>query len=145
LDDRQKFAILVAAARNAWLVCFDDRSHLPDDLADAACPLATGGGLGGREPYSDHDEAVFDATRPLIFNAIPDLGAARPDFLDRALIVEFSDIKPELRRDERQFWRDFERARPQIDGTLLDAVVAGLRNLPSISLERLPRMADFAM
>ncbi len=35
---------LVAAARNSWLVCFDNLSHLPQDLADAACRLATGGG-----------------------------------------------------------------------------------------------------
>ena len=136
---------LVAAARNAWLVCFDNLSHLPNDLADAACRLATGGGFGGRELYSDHDEAVFDATRPLVFNAIPDLGAARPDFLDRALIVEFNDIKPEQRRDERQFWLEFECARPSILGALLDAVVIGLRQLPAISLARLPRMADFAI
>ena len=135
---------LVAAARNAWLVCFDNLSHLPNDLADAACRLATGGGFGGRELYSDHDEAVFDATRPLVFNAIPDLGAARPDFLDRALIIEFNDIKPELRRDEKQFWRNFEAARPRILGTLLDAVSAGLRNLPHVRLDRPPRMADFA-
>jgi hypothetical protein len=135
---------LVAAARNSWLVCFDNLSHLPNDLADAACRLATGGGFGGRELYSDHDEAVFDATRPLVFNAIPDLGTARPDFLDRVLIVEFNDIKPERRRDERQFWLEFEKARPRILGALLDAVVLGLRNLPNVSLERLPRMADFA-
>ena len=135
---------LVAAARNAWLVCFDNLSHLPNDLADAACRLATGGGFGGRELYSDHDEAVFDATRPLVLNAIPDLGAARPDFLDRALIVEFNDIKPEQRRDERQFWIGFEKACPRILGALLDAVVIGLGNLPNVSLKRLPRMADFA-
>jgi hypothetical protein len=135
---------LVAAARNSWLVCFDNLSHLPQDLADAACRLATGGGFGGRELYSDYDEAVFDATRPLVFNAIPDLGASRPDFLDRALIIEFNDIKPELRRDERQFWREFEAARPSILGALLDAVVVGLRKLPALALGNLPRMADFA-
>lgn len=60
------------------IVCFDNLSNLPDDLADAACRLATGGGFGGRELYSDYDAAVFDATRPLVFNSIPDLGAARP-------------------------------------------------------------------
>src|SRR5262249_15603066 len=95
---------LTAAARNSWLVCFDNLSRLPEDLADAACRLATGGGFGGRQLYSDHDEAIFDATRPLMFNAIPDLGAARPDFLDRALMIEFSGIKPEVMRDEEQFW-----------------------------------------
>jgi hypothetical protein len=120
-------------------------SHLPDELADAACRLATGGGFGGRELYSDHDEAIFDATRPLVLNAIPDLGSARPDFLDRALIVEFLDIKPEVRRDEAQFWREFEQARPRILGALLDAVTAGLRNLPNVRLSQLPRMADFAI
>ncbi len=107
---------LTAAARNSWIVCFDNLSHLPEELADAACRLATGGGFGGRELYSDHDEAIFDATRPMVFNAIPDLGAARPDFLDRALIVEFLDMKPEMRRDEAQFWREFEEVRPGILG-----------------------------
>jgi hypothetical protein len=107
--------------------------------------LATGGGFGGRELYSDHDEAIFDATRPLVLNAIPDLGTARPDFLDRALIVEFLDIKPEMRRDEGRFWREFEGARPRILGALLDAVVAGLGCLPAVSLDKLPRMADFAI
>ena len=57
----------------------------------------------------------------MVFNAIPDLGAARPDFLDRAVIVEFLDMKPEMRRDEAQFWREFEEARPRILGALLDA------------------------
>src|SRR5271155_3804411 len=136
---------LTAAARNSWIVCFDNLSHLPEDLADAACRLATGGGFGGRELYSDHEEAIFEATRPMVFNAIPDLGAARPDFLDRALIVEFLDMKPELRRDEAKFWREFDELRPRILGALLDAVVAGLGNLPSVALDQLPRMADFAI
>jgi hypothetical protein len=136
---------LTAAARNSWIVCFDNLSHLSDELADAACRLATGGGFGGRELYSDHDEAVFDATRPLLFNAIPDLGTARPDFLDRALIVDFLDIKPEMRRDEGRFWREFDEARPRILGALLDAVVAGLGNLAAVRLDQLPRMADFAV
>src|SRR5277367_4957087 len=136
---------LIAAARNSWLVCFDNLSHLPEELADAACRLATGGGFGGRELYSDHDEAIFDATRPMVFNAIPDLGAARPDFLDRAVIVEFLDMKPQIRRDEAQFWREFEEVRPRILGALLDAACTGLRNLPNVRLDQPPRMADFAL
>src|SRR5271168_913052 len=136
---------LIAAARNSWIVCFDNLSHLPEELADAACRLATGGGFGGRELYSDHDEAIFDATRPIVFNAIPDLGAARPDFLDRAVIVEFLDMKSDLRRDEAQFWREFEEVRPRVLGALLDAATAGLRNLPNVKLDQPPRMADFAI
>jgi hypothetical protein len=136
---------LSAAARNSWLVCFDNLSRLPEDLADAACRLATGGGFGGRQLYSDHDEAIFDATRPLVFNAIPDLDTSRPDFLDRALIVEFLNIEPEIRRDEAQFWCELSERQPRILGTLLDAAVAGLRNLPQVKLDRSPRLADFAL
>jgi hypothetical protein len=136
---------LTAAARNSWLVCFDNLSRLPEELADAACRLATGGGFGGRQLYSDHDGAIFDATRPLVFNAIPDLGTARPDFLDRALIVEFLSITPEMRRDEAQFWRRFSERQPRILGALLDAAMAGIRNLPQVKLERPPRLADFAL
>jgi len=136
---------LTAAARNSWIVCFDNLSHLPEELADAACRLATGSGFAGRELYSDHDEAIFDATRPIVFNAIPDLGAARPDFLDRALIVEFLDMKPELRRDEAQFWREFQEVRPRILGALLDAAAGGLRSLHDVRLDEPPRMADFAL
>jgi hypothetical protein len=136
---------LIAAARNSWILSFDNLSRLPEELADAACRLATGGGFGGRQLYSDHDQAIFDATRPLVFNAIPDLGAARPDFLDRAVIVEFFDIAADTRRNEAEFWREFELTRPRILGALLDVVVAGLRKLPYVSLEQLPRMADFAI
>jgi hypothetical protein len=136
---------LTAAARNSWLVCFDNLSRLPEDLADAACRLATGGGFGGRQLYSDHDEAIFDATRPLVFNAIPELGTARPDFLDRVLIVEFLSMPPEMRRDEARYWSEFSELQPCILGALLDATVAGLRNLPHVKLERPPRLADFAL
>ena len=137
---------LTAAARNSWLVCFDNLSRLPEDLADAACRLATGGGFGGRQLYSDHDEAIFDATRPLVFNAIPELGTARPDFLDRALIVEFLSITPEIRRDEAQFWTRILRATtarfwvPCSTRRWRDSGIS--RGSSSISP---PRLADFAL
>jgi hypothetical protein len=50
-----------------------------------------------------------------------------------------------MRRDEGQFWREFEQARLRIFGALLDAISAGLRNLPNVRLDELPRMADFAI
>jgi putative DNA primase/helicase len=118
---------------------------LPDELADAACRLTTGGGFGGWQLYSDHDQAVFDAIRPPVFNAIPDLGAAQPDFLDRTLMVELSELQPGRRCDEARFWREFDGARGRILGGLLDAAVVGLRNLPALGIGHPPRMADFAI
>jgi len=54
-------------------------------------------------------------------------------------------MKPELRRDEAKFWREFEEVRPRILGALLDAVAAGLRNLLNVRIDKPPRMADFAI
>lgn len=50
-----------------------------------------------------------------------------------------------MRRDETRFWCEFEQVQPRILGALLDTVVAGLGNLPYVTLDRLPRMADFAV
>jgi len=42
-------------------------------------------------------------------------------------------------------WREFELARPHILGALLDAAAHGLHMLPQVRLQRLSRMADFAL
>jgi hypothetical protein len=136
---------LIAAARNTFFVAFDNLSYLPEELADAICRLATGGGFGGRELYTNSDEALFEATRPVLLNAIPDLGAARSDFLDRSIILELPTIEPNNRRDEETFWKEFAVARPRILGGFLEAVALGLKRRPTISLPKLPRMADFAL
>jgi hypothetical protein len=48
-------------------------------------------------------------------------------------------------RPEAELWAAFESERPRILGVLLDAVVQGLKRLPETRLEKLPRMADFAL
>jgi hypothetical protein len=52
-------------------------------------------------------------------------------------------IAERQRRPENSLWRKFEFARPL--GALLDAAVHGLQMLPQMRLNRLPRMADFAL
>ena len=87
---------------------------------------------------------MLDAQRPIIINGISDL-AARPDLGDRAIAITLPAIPEDKRRVEREFIAEFEKARPAILGALLDAVSSALRNLPTTRLERLPRMADFAL
>jgi hypothetical protein len=64
---------------------------------------------------------------------------------DRAAFLTLEPIPEERRRPEQELWAAFEAERPRILGALLDAVVEGLRRLPETRLERLPRMADFAL
>jgi hypothetical protein len=134
---------LIIAARNGQVIALDNLSALPNWLSDGICRVATGGGLGKRELYSDLDEVIVDVQRPVILNGIDEL-ASRGDLLDRALIHTLPRIGERERRDERSFWRAFEAARPMLLGALLDAAVTGLARLDSVRLAQLPRMADFA-
>ena len=135
---------LMIAATNSHVVALDNLSHLPPWLSDALCRLSTGGGFVTRELWTDAEQVFFDAQRPVILTGIVEL-ATRADLLDRALILYLPPIAAGMRRPEADLQRDFEAARPRILGALFDAVVAGLRELPSTSLQELPRMADFAL
>ena len=135
---------LIIAATNSWCVAFDNISTLPPWCSDALCRLSTGGGFSARELYTDAEEVLFDATRPVILNGITDV-ATRPDLLDRALVVTLPPIAEEERKPETLLWREFEEDRPAILGVLFDAVSVALRTVRHVRLERLPRMADFAV
>ena len=135
---------LMIAARNGWVIALDNLSHLDPWLSDCLCRLSTGGGFSTRELYSDHDEVLFDAQRPVVLNGIEEL-ATRGDLLDRALIVYLPRISEEQRASEAELNERLESTRPQILGALLDVVVKALQALPSVQLSRLPRLADFAV
>lgn len=135
---------LMIAAKNSWIVAFDNLSHLPIWLSDDVCRLATGGGFATRELYSDQDEVIFEVTRPVILSSIEEL-VVRGDLVDRAIILTLPQLPKKFRRTEKKLWADFNAVHPRILGSLLDAVAMALRNEPNVNLTDLPRMADFAI
>ena len=135
---------LIIAANNGHVVSFDNLSGLRDWQSDGLARLSTGAGFGTRELYSDAEETLFWAARPIILNGITDL-AVRSDLLDRSLLVTLPRIADDRRRTTERFWREFEAAAPAILGALLDAVSASLGGHRTVTLKRLPRMADFAV
>ena len=137
-EDRDLFI----AAQNAYVVAFGNVSQIPDWLSDSLCSLATGGGFATRQLYTDSDEILFDAMRPVVLNGI-EFGT-RSDLADRLIFLKLPRIPERARRSEEEFWAGFDEERPAILGALLDVVVQGLKALPDVKLERLPRMADFA-
>jgi hypothetical protein len=134
---------LAIAARNGWVVALDNVSSLSVWLSDAICRLATGGGFATRELYSNQEEVIFAAQRPVIINGIEEV-ATRGDLIDRALILYLPPVADERRRDEETLGAELDQARPLILGALLDAVSTALARVEAVRLERAPRMADFA-
>ena len=135
---------LMIAARNSWLLAFDNLSWLPRWLSDALCRLSTGGGFSTRQLYTDLDETLIDVQQPVLFNGIAGV-AVRGDLLDRTISLELPAIPNTQRKPERQFWEDFAKVQPRIIGVLLDAVSRVLRDRDHVQLDDLPRLADFAL
>ncbi len=132
---------LMISAVNGWVLAFDNVSGVPVWLSDAFCRLATGGGFSTRELYTDSEETIFKAKRPIILNGIDDM-ASRGDLIARTILLTLFPIKETI--DEDKFWGRFERARPKIFGALLDILSKVLSILPTLEVSNLPRMADFA-
>ena len=134
---------LFIAANSAYVLGFDNLSNMRVWISDALCRLATGGGFATRTLYTDEDEMLFNAMRPIMMNGIENV-APRGDLIDRALVLTLEPIPDNERKTAKEVQAAFDAAAPRILGTLLDMMAHGLRRLPDTKLDSQPRMADFA-
>lgn len=133
--------IYVSAANNHQ-ASFENMSNLSGKMQDALCTLSTGGGFSARKLYSDSDESVIEVKRPVIINGISPV-ATRPDLIDRVIHIDLPKIKN--RKTEDNLEKEFDKDLPYILGGLLTILSKSVEVLPGISIENLPRMADFAL
>jgi hypothetical protein len=130
---------LMIAAMNGWVLNYDNLSFMPDWLSDDFCRLSTGGSITTRALYTDSDEAILRAKRPVIVNGIGDI-VGRADLLDRAITVTLPTLA--TKRPERELRAEFDAALPSLLGALLAYISGGLRELKNIPAIGEFRMAD---
>lgn len=138
-DERDLFI----TAKNAHVIAYDNISVISPWLSDGLCVLSTGGAFTTRTLFSDDEETVLEAARPVIINGIDDL-LARADLADRALTIMVQPIDERSRMTELELWTSYAEARPQLLGALLTALAGALERLPTTTLTSSPRLADFA-
>ena len=127
-----------------YMPAFDNMSRLNQEQSDMLCCAATGGGISKRKLYTDDGEVILDFLRPVVLNGITQV-ATKPDLLDRSVLFELERVPEEQRMPEREFWRNFEAARPAILGGMFDILAKAMSICPLVKLKKLPRMADFAL
>ena len=132
----------VIAARNRHVLAYDNLSGLPTWFSDTLCRLSTGEGYATRALYTDDEEVVMEASRPVILTGIEN-PSVRGDLTERSITIRLAPIADADRRTESELMAAFEEAVPVIFGALLDGLAEGLRRYGTVRLERLPRMADF--
>jgi hypothetical protein len=133
----------VTAASGSWVVALDNLSGIPDWLSDALCRAATGDANIKRQLYTDSGLSVIKFRRCGIVNGI-DLGGLNGDLAYRLALADLERINDTDRRDETELEAGWQAARPAILGALLDLAAQVHHRLPTIKVERSPRMADFA-
>jgi hypothetical protein len=140
---QRDYAQLIQAIAHHYFVPFDNLSDLPAWASDILAIACTGGGLAKRQLYTDEDDIVLSVRRCIGINAI-NLLISRADLMDRSILLHLERISPSKRRDETEFWDDFEKQKAGILGGIFDTVARAMQIYPSINLKLLPRMADFA-
>ncbi len=133
----------VQQLQHNWVCLYDNISNLPLWLSDLLCRASTGEGFAKRELYSDEGDVIFQYKRCCGVNGIAVQAGKRPDFLDRSVILRLDRIPDENRRTEAELNATFNHQLPIILGACFDALCCAIKTYPTISLPRLPRMADF--
>ena len=130
------------AALNRHVLAYDNLSGVPTWFSDTLCRLSTGEGFATRALYTNDEEVVIEASRPVILNGIEN-PSVRGDLTERSITIRLAPIADADRRTESELMATFEKAVPIIFGALLDGLSEGLRRYDEVRLERMPRMADF--
>ena len=131
-------------ASASWIVMLDNISTIQPWFSDALCKAVTGDGMVKRALYTDDDVSVISFRRAIGMNTI-DAGALRGDLAERMLLVELDPIPEDGRRTESEVNDLFDQVRPAVMGALFDLTAHVLAALPNVRVERLPRLADFAL
>jgi energy-coupling factor transporter ATP-binding protein EcfA2 len=133
---------LLITAQNNHLLVFDNLSGLTNQMSDAICKLSTGGGFTTKKLYTDTEEVVLSAKKPVILNGI-DYIATRNDLADRAIILSLPKMSSKARKDEYSLWSEFYRDLPFILGGIFHILGQILKNYSTTKLDKPSRMADF--
>ena len=130
------------AARNRHVLAYDNLSGLPTWFSDTLCRLSTGEGFATRALYTNDEEVVIEASRPVILTGIEN-PSVRGDLAERSITIRLAPIADVDRLTESELVEAFDEAVPIIFGALLGGLSEGLRRYGEVRLDRLPRMADF--
>lgn len=125
------------------VIAVDNVSKIPHWWSEALCRTVTGDAFVRRTNYKDQDLSVAEFQRAVILTSI-DIEAFRGDLAERLLLVELEPIPPDQRRAESTLNERYKSRQAKLFGGLLNLAAEALKELPSVDLDEMPRMADFA-
>lgn len=134
---------LIQTLRQKYVSVLDNISKIDQRVSDILCQVCTGGGVSYRQLYTDEGENIAQFRHVVIINSIM-LPIVNADLMDRAIILKLQRIAQDKRKPEQDLWDEFNREQPGILGGIFDTIVKAMAIYPTIKIDKLPRLADFA-
>lgn len=134
---------VIASVTNQYIVCFDNVSHISDELSDIFCIVATHGYYTKRKLYSNNEECAINLNARVSFSGITNL-TTKPDLIDRMVCLKLNRIDSGRRRTETEIMESFKKDLPYILDGIFKTLSKAISIYNNLHLKQLPRMADFA-
>lgn len=135
---------LVQQLSHHYAAFYDNVGTISRSVSDSLCRAVTGEGSSKRKLYSDDEDVVYNFRRCIALNGINNQVEAA-DLLDRSILIELKRVPNEERIREEELNAAFDVDLPYILAGIFDALAEARRHIDKVKLEKLPRMADFAL
>ena len=129
------------AVTSQYLVAFDNLSGISKEGSDLLCTISTGGVMTTRRLYTNSEEEIVSLKKVVILNGIDDI-SKRQDLVSRSIFINTPTLREGDKKTESDILDAFEQDYPYIFGSIVNAVVCGLRNNGKDN-SAYPRMMDF--
>jgi len=126
-----------------YMPFYDNLSKMKEWFSNLLCRACTGQGFMKRQLYTDEEPMIYNYRRCVGFNGIS-ISPSRPDLQDRLITFKLPRIDETERKREEELLEEFDSVRPGILGSIFSILAKAMSIREQVSLDRLPRMADFA-
>jgi hypothetical protein len=124
----------------------DNQSYFGAGLADLLCASITGGIVEKRVLHTDSEMMAVRVPGVITYSAISQV-SDRPDLHERTIRFILERLDQNTTMSEERFYKRVADAVPEILGGVFDVLARAVELQPMVEdiLDRLPRMADFAI
>ena len=139
-DKKSDLCVLL---NSTHLCCFDNLSHasVSNDVSDLFCGAVTGTSVVKRSLYTNCDIDVCALHNTLVLNGIS-YYPERDDIAERMILMHLKKLDSTALKSEKEMWVEFEKALPEILGSIFNTLSRALNEINNVSKENLPRMTD---
>ena len=117
---------------NTYISCFDNVGNLTKEESDLLCGAITSTASVKRALFTDNELKTMKLQNVIVMNGVQTI-PEESDLAERFLVLNLKKLKGDELRTEREFWEDFEAARPEILGAIFDVLSKAMKLFPKAS------------